>query len=154
MIRKLYLIATPFAALLVLGCNSARYDQDSYDFDPQRSRTRAVLDAQYAKGAAEDASLTEHHFDGLALNGLGRDKLGYMLAHHRAGDDMVVNVDLPGSAGDAGPQLKAVRDYLVSKGVDGSRLSSKGYGETKPVADNKTAEGRAKNRRVELKKLN
>ena len=51
-------------------------------------------------------------------------------------------------------RAKAVRDYLVSKGVDGSRLTSKGYGETKPVADNKTAEGRAKNRRVELKKLN
>ncbi len=43
-----------------------------------------------------------------------------------------------------------VRSYLVGKGVDGARLSAKGYGETTPVATNETAEGRAKNRRVEL----
>ena len=44
----------------------------------------------------------------------------------------------------------SVKAYLVSKGVDESRLSSTGYGETKPVADNNTAAGRAKNRRVEM----
>ncbi|MBK6635569.1 MAG: OmpA family protein [Chitinophagaceae bacterium] len=44
----------------------------------------------------------------------------------------------------------SVRAYLVSKGIDESRLSSAGYGETTPVADNKTAAGRAKNRRVEM----
>jgi OmpA-OmpF porin, OOP family len=45
----------------------------------------------------------------------------------------------------------AVKAYLVKKGVDVSRLVSTGYGETQPVADNKTAAGRQKNRRVELK---
>ncbi|MGB5006888.1 MAG: OmpA family protein [Ferruginibacter sp.] len=44
----------------------------------------------------------------------------------------------------------SVRAYLVGKGIDESRLSSAGYGETTPVADNKTAAGRAKNRRVEM----
>jgi OOP family OmpA-OmpF porin len=44
----------------------------------------------------------------------------------------------------------AVKNYLTSKGVDASRLKSTGYGETKPVADNKTAAGRAKNRRTEM----
>ncbi|HCF63077.1 MAG TPA: hypothetical protein DEU93_01945 [Chitinophagaceae bacterium] len=44
----------------------------------------------------------------------------------------------------------AVRDYLISKGIDASRLKATGYGETKPIADNKTAAGRAKNRRTEM----
>ena len=44
----------------------------------------------------------------------------------------------------------SVKAYLISKGIAESRLNSTGYGETKPVADNKTAAGRAKNRRVEM----
>ena len=48
-------------------------------------------------------------------------------------------------------RAKAVMDYLVSQGVDAGILSSKGMGESAPIADNGTAEGRAKNRRVELK---
>jgi outer membrane protein OmpA-like peptidoglycan-associated protein len=49
-------------------------------------------------------------------------------------------------------RAKSVFDYLVNKGgVDASRLSSEGYGSSKPVADNKTAKGRGLNRRVEMK---
>ena len=44
----------------------------------------------------------------------------------------------------------AVKNYLTGKGIDASRLKSTGYGETKPLADNKTAAGRAKNRRTEM----
>ena len=44
----------------------------------------------------------------------------------------------------------SVKAYMAGKGVDESRLTSTGYGETKPVSDNKTAAGRAKNRRVEM----
>lgn len=44
----------------------------------------------------------------------------------------------------------AVKNYLVSKGVDAGRITSTGYGETKPIADNKTAAGRQQNRRSEL----
>ena len=43
-----------------------------------------------------------------------------------------------------------VRTYLINKGIAGDRLTAKGYGETSPVADNDTEEGRFKNRRVEL----
>lgn len=43
-----------------------------------------------------------------------------------------------------------VRDYLASKGVTASRLSARGYGESRPVSSNDTDEGRADNRRVEL----
>lgn len=45
----------------------------------------------------------------------------------------------------------SVANYLKSKGIDESRLNSRGYGQDQPVADNKTAAGRAKNRRVEMK---
>lgn len=47
-------------------------------------------------------------------------------------------------------RAKAAKDYLIAKGIDASRLTSEGYGITKPVADNNTAAGRAKNRRVEF----
>jgi len=47
-------------------------------------------------------------------------------------------------------RAKSVYDYFVNKGIAADRLTTKGYGETKPIASNATREGRAKNRRVEL----
>ena len=44
----------------------------------------------------------------------------------------------------------AVKAYLVTKGVEKNRIYTEGKGEKEPVASNKTAEGRAKNRRVEI----
>ncbi len=44
----------------------------------------------------------------------------------------------------------AVKKWLVDHGVAESRLVAKGYGPAKPIGDNKTKEGRAKNKRVEL----
>jgi OOP family OmpA-OmpF porin len=48
-------------------------------------------------------------------------------------------------------RVNSVRSYVVKKGVDSGRISGQGFGETKPIADNKTKDGRAKNRRVEVK---
>ncbi|HCC85771.1 MAG TPA: hypothetical protein DEQ06_04115, partial [Porphyromonadaceae bacterium] len=47
-------------------------------------------------------------------------------------------------------RAESVYNYLLSKGVSGSRMVSEGFGSTQPVADNNTAAGRAENRRVEV----
>lgn len=48
-------------------------------------------------------------------------------------------------------RAQSVVDYLVSQGVSRSKLSAKGYGESRPATTNATREGRAQNRRVEIK---
>lgn len=50
-------------------------------------------------------------------------------------------------------RAKSVAEYLVNRGADPSKIQFKGYGKKRPVADNKTAYGRAKNQRVEIKIL-
>lgn len=49
-------------------------------------------------------------------------------------------------------RAESVKKWLAGKGVDGKRLETKGWGDTKPVADNRSEDGRSKNRRVELVK--
>jgi outer membrane protein OmpA-like peptidoglycan-associated protein len=51
-------------------------------------------------------------------------------------------------------RAESVVSYLISKGIDGARLTAKGYGEANPVGDNETEEGRAQNRRVEMRIVN
>jgi outer membrane protein OmpA-like peptidoglycan-associated protein len=65
--------------------------------------------------------------------------------HTDARGDAMYNLDL------SERRARAVREYLVEQGVNPSRLVAKGYGQTKPLADNESREGRATNRRVELK---
>ena len=78
-------------------------------------------------------------------------------------DDPVATVEIQGhtdSNGSDAYNLKlgerrasSVKDYLVAQGVNGDRLTVKSFGESEPVADNNTPEGRAENRRVVLKAL-
>jgi outer membrane protein OmpA-like peptidoglycan-associated protein/Tol biopolymer transport system component len=71
-----------------------------------------------------------------------------------------VNVEIGGHTDNVGSKTynlnlsdkraRAVYDYLVAQGIPAARLSSRGYGDTKPVADNSTEQGRAQNRRTEF----
>ena len=70
------------------------------------------------------------------------------------------NILVEGHTDSAGPEeynwdlsrrrAESVTNYLVNKGIDKSRFTTKWYGETQPKATNETAEGKAQNRRVEL----
>jgi outer membrane protein OmpA-like peptidoglycan-associated protein len=51
-------------------------------------------------------------------------------------------------------RANAVREYLIRKGIAPSRLVAVGYGETRPIADNNTVKGRARNRRTEFTVVN
>ena len=72
-----------------------------------------------------------------------------------------VTVEIAGYADARGPEsynlklseqrAEAVRDYLAQKGIDASRMTVRGYGESQPTASNDTAAGQAKNRRVEVR---
>ena len=72
-----------------------------------------------------------------------------------------VNVEVAGYTDDRGDadfnrslsqrRAESVKAYLQSSGVAADRMTARGYGESKPIADNSTSAGRAKNRRVELK---
>ncbi len=75
-------------------------------------------------------------------------------------DNPTVHVEISGHTDNIGSdadnmklsanRAKAVADYLISKGIGADRLTWKGYGASKPIADNATEEGRAKNRRTEF----
>ena len=99
----------------------------NFDFDKATIRPDAavILD--------EAASMLSSHSGNVTVSGytdsVGTDVYNQGLSERRA---------------------NAVKEYLVGKGIDASRLTTMGYGESNPIASNDTADGRALNRRVEL----
>jgi OOP family OmpA-OmpF porin len=97
-------------------------------------------------------------FDKATIKPSGRDELDAAVKTLRDNPSMHVVVEghTDSIGSDAYNQrlserrAKAVRDYLVREGIDASRITTRGYGESRPVASNDTAEGRAQNRRSEV----
>ncbi len=129
---------------------------DSKDQCPNTARGAKVD----AKGCALVTTLNGVHFefDSAVLTGEAEEVLDQAAATLKSSSGSVVVVGHTDDRGDAGynqqlseARAQAATSYLISQGVSASRLSAKGMGQTEPVADNGTANGRAMNRRVELR---
>ncbi len=122
--------AAPAAPRAAAPALAITLSADAYfDFDKAilKPEGKAKLDEfrQLLKGRDQDMLLTVGHTDSI-----GTDAYNDRLSLARA---------------------QAVKAHLVSTGIGAERIKVEGRGEREPVADNKTAEGRAKNRRVEIK---
>jgi outer membrane protein OmpA-like peptidoglycan-associated protein len=81
-------------------------------------------------------------------------------AYETLRDNTNVEVEIAGHTDDVGKdaanqtlsekRAESVKAWLVAKGISAARITTKGYGETKPIADNKTDSGRQQNRRIEF----
>lgn len=120
-------IVQPAPAVPVVVSEKVSFAAEAlFDFDKSvvKPEGKAALDDLLAKlqGMNTEVMVTVGHTDSV-----GSDAYNQKLSLRRA---------------------EAVKAYIVSKGVDGARVYTEGKGESQAVADNKTAEGRAKNRRV------
>jgi hypothetical protein len=82
-----------------------------------------ILNAQAARGARADATLYRHHFEGTALNALGRSKLDLMLEDNSTAFPMTVYLDMAGESSAEG-RTEAVREYLVAAGLTASQVKT------------------------------
>ncbi len=112
--------------------------------EDKRVVAQAIKDLQFDFGkatirASSDASL-DKVADLLQTKGFSLKLAGYTDAVGSVEKNLQLSKD----------RANAVKDYLVSKGADASKIQADGFGKADPIASNKTAAGRAKNRRVEF----
>ena len=97
-------------------------------------------------------------FDKASLKPSGKERIDAEIA--KLGDITLNSAVAIGHTDSTGPdaynqklserRAQAAKDYMVSKGVPADKITIKGMGESEPIANNKTRDGRAKNRRVEI----
>jgi outer membrane protein OmpA-like peptidoglycan-associated protein len=103
----------------------------------------------FATGKAELTPESQAILDGVAESLVAHEDIKVQVGGHTDNTgSAAVNKRLSAA------RAEAVRQYLISKGVAADRLTARGFGPSKPIASNKTAEGRSQNRRVELTRVN
>lgn len=104
---------------------------------------------EFATNSAELTTASRDVLDGVAAELARYPEMKVEVAGHTSSTGPAeYNLDL------SQRRAQSVADYLVSRGLAADRFTVRGYGEEDPVASNATAEGRARNRRVELRILN
>ena len=117
-------------------------------FQPTK-KTLILEGVNFETGKATLTPESETILNGVAESLVANDSIKVQVTGHTDNTGgLALNRRLSRSRADA------VRTYLISKGVAEDRLTSRGFGPDQPVASNKTVDGRAQNRRVELTKLN
>jgi outer membrane protein OmpA-like peptidoglycan-associated protein len=120
--KDLYLV--PIEIGQVVRLNNVFFDFDKWDLRPESFVELDRVVKLLTENPAIEIEMSAH------TDSRGSDEYNFKLSDNRA---------------------RSVMEYIVSKGIAASRITSHGYGETQPVATNETDEGRQLNRRVEFK---
>ena len=136
------------------------------EIEPEIEPEQSITDTQCLNEAAEGCSLlyaqfkhsirfgsNSKHLESISyelLTGLvdALKKVPHLDIEIQAHSDSIGDVSFNQALSEQ--RARSVYDYLVSHGIDESRLSSKGFGESQPIASNETLEGRSLNRRVDF----
>jgi len=122
--KDLYLV--PIEVGQVVRLNNVFFDFDKWDLRPESFIELNRVVKLLTENPSIEIEMSAH------TDSRGSDEYNFKLSDNRA---------------------RSVMEYIISKGIDPGRITSHGYGETKPVATNDTDEGRQLNRRVEFKIL-
>jgi cytochrome c oxidase subunit 2 len=143
--------------------------EGKYDWYKSAVETKPVAPAEFSAAAVESAKAGEvlnlKHVNfatgSAVLTPESSAELDIVVEAMTKNPNMTVEVSgHTDNVGDAGKnqalseaRAKAVVDYVANKGIDVKRMTAAGYGDTKPIADNASAEGKQQNRRTEFKIL-
>jgi len=159
-----FLIALPGKQDYLLNVNNTQYlfYSDNFSLKTTTSSEPYFLDIRLRKPAVGESVVLKNIFfdtDKFDLKSQSRIELDKLVDLLKRFANLKIEIgghtDSDGNV-DANQKLsnnraQSVMNYLVTQGIDKSRLTYKGYGESQPIASNATAEGKAKNRRTEFK---